>query len=206
MQVYRDYPLKAMGMLLFAKTLGSMICFGIARKVISDSRKQLILANPTISKVNRVLSKSPKYYGTLCRLATMPTVVKNYGLALLEIRFGDYMVRAGNSKRRQATPRSTNLILCPCPGCQVCCLLGSAVGVPMQALIGMHLGAVTLGISSPNEAKALPPLWTALAALVSHSQSQPELRLYLFVTTHTIVARVDGLDAADARGGVGFAG
>lgn len=93
MQVYRDYPLKAMGMLLFAKTLGSMICFGIARKVISDSRKQLILANPTISKVNRVLSKSPKYYGTLCRLATMPTVVKNYGLALLDIGFGDYMVR-----------------------------------------------------------------------------------------------------------------
>ena len=82
-----------MGMLLFAKTLGSVICFCVARNIISESRKRSILANPTICKVNRVLSTSPVYYGTLCRLATMPTVVKNYGLALLDIRFPDYMVR-----------------------------------------------------------------------------------------------------------------
>lgn len=92
MQVYRDNMFKVMGMLLFAKTLGSVICFGLARNVISNSRKKRILANPTICKVNRVLSSSPIYYGTLCRLATMPTVVKNYGLALLEIRFRDYIV------------------------------------------------------------------------------------------------------------------
>ena len=93
MQVYRDSMLKVMGMLLFAKTLGSIICFCLARNVISNSRKKRILENPTIRKVNRVLSSSPIYYGTLCRLATMPTVVRNYGLALLEIRFRDYIVR-----------------------------------------------------------------------------------------------------------------
>ncbi|CAE7750345.1 unnamed protein product [Symbiodinium sp. CCMP2592] len=121
----------AMCMLLFAKTLGSILCFLVARSVLPAARKASVLSHPTVARVDRILASSPIYYGTLFRLALLPTFVKNYGLALLNIRFPHYLT---------------------------CCLLGSCLGVPAQAYLGSQLGDIYLGL---REAESVDPviLW-----------------------------------------------
>lgn len=121
----------AMCMLLFAKTLGSTICFVIAKNGLPETRKQSILEHPTVARVNRVLSSSPVYYGTLFRLALLPAFVKNYGLALLDIDFSKYIT---------------------------CCLLGSCLGVPAQAYLGSNLGDIYLGLRDAEEAAQTDPM------------------------------------------------
>eukprot|EP00928_Gymnodinium_smaydae_P057746 TRINITY_DN40970_c0_g1_i1.p1 TRINITY_DN40970_c0_g1~~TRINITY_DN40970_c0_g1_i1.p1 ORF type:complete len:255 (-),score=27.18 TRINITY_DN40970_c0_g1_i1:131-844(-) len=119
------YPMPVtLCMLLFSKTLGSILCFVIARRVLSEERKKAILAHPTVARVDRLLSGSPIYYGTLFRLALVPAFVKNYGLALLNIEFKRYLA---------------------------CCLLGSLVGVPSQAHLGSKLGGFYLGFTDAEE-------------------------------------------------------
>lgn len=119
------YPMPvAMCMLLFAKTLGSALCFVVARCVLSDARKANIKAHATVRRVDRLLVSSPIYYGTLFRVSLMPAVVKNYGLALLDVNFRQYIV---------------------------CCLLGSCIGVPAQAHLGSTLGGVYLGVKDMED-------------------------------------------------------
>eukprot|EP00440_Ansanella_granifera_P034608 gb/GFBE01037546.1/.p1 GENE.gb/GFBE01037546.1/~~gb/GFBE01037546.1/.p1 ORF type:complete len:237 (+),score=52.88 gb/GFBE01037546.1/:1-711(+) len=126
------YPLPvALCMLLFAKTLGSILCFVIARKVLSQERKASILEHKTVARVDRLLASSPVYYGTLFRLAFLPAFVKNYGLALLNIRFGQYIT---------------------------CCLLGSCFGVPAQTYLGSQLGDIYLGLRSAEDLANQDPL------------------------------------------------
>merc|ERR1740115_42504 len=138
--VYRHSLMQAMAMLLVAKTVGSMVCFVIARQLLSESRKQELVAHPTIARVNRVLKGSPVYYGTLCRLATMPAFVKNYGLASLDIALPQYMV---------------------------CCLLGSVIGVPLQAILGRELGGVYLGLMPEEQAMGNVSQEVLIGAVVS---------------------------------------
>jgi len=128
----------SLGMLLFAKTLGSILCFMVARRVLPTARKDKVLAHPTVARVNRILASSPIYYGTLFRLALLPAFVKNYGLALLNIRFRDYLI---------------------------CCLIGSCFGVPAQAYLGSQLGDIYLGLRDAEElAKSDPMLiWGGVA-------------------------------------------
>mmetsp|Transcript_16744 Transcript_16744/g.28544 ORF Transcript_16744/g.28544 Transcript_16744/m.28544 type:complete len:237 (+) Transcript_16744:120-830(+) len=135
----------SMGMLLFSKTLGSILCFVVARNVLPATRKNSVLAHPTVARVDRILASSPIYYGTLFRLAFLPAFVKNYGLALLNIRFRDYIV---------------------------CCLIGSCFGVPAQAYLGSQLGDIYLGLRDAEDVAKSDPmlLWggaaPALAMLV----------------------------------------
>ncbi|CAE7194694.1 unnamed protein product [Symbiodinium sp. CCMP2456] len=128
----------AMCMLLFAKTLGSILCFLVARSVLPAARKASVLSHPTVARVDRILASSPIYYGTLFRLALLPTFVKNYGLALLNIRFPHYLT---------------------------CCLLGSCLGVPAQAYLGSQLGDIYLGL---REAESVDPmiLWGGIAPVL----------------------------------------
>ncbi|CAK9114062.1 unnamed protein product [Durusdinium trenchii] len=134
-----------MCMLLFAKTLGSICCFMVARSVLPTTRKNSVLAHPTVARVDRILVSSPIYYGTLFRLALVPAFVKNYGLALLNIRFRDYIT---------------------------CCLIGSCFGVPAQAYLGSQLGDIYLGFRDAEEVAKTDPMiiWggaaPALAMLV----------------------------------------
>eukprot|EP00439_Symbiodinium_sp_Y106_P049854 s714_g6.t1 len=128
----------AMCMLLFAKTLGSICCFLVARSVLPAARKASVLSHPTVARVDRILASSPIYYGTLFRLALLPAFVKNYGLALLNIRFSHYLT---------------------------CCLLGSCLGVPAQAYLGSQLGDIYLGL---REAESVDPviLWGGIAPVL----------------------------------------
>ena len=124
--VFRDRPWLVLLILLAAKTVGSLVCFCVARLWLSEDRKAEVLAHPTIARVNRLLAHSPLYYGTLARLAVMPSLIKNYGLALLDIELPTY--------------------LC-------CCVLGSCVGVPLQAMLGMHMGHIYLGVAAADSAE-----------------------------------------------------
>ncbi|CAJ1373376.1 unnamed protein product [Effrenium voratum] len=121
----------AMCMLLVAKTLGSILCFLVAHSLLPLKRKESIMAHPTVARVDRILSESPIYYGTLFRLALMPAFVKNYGLALLNIRFKHYIT---------------------------CCLLGSCFGVPAQAYLGSQLGDIYLGLRDAEAVAQSDPL------------------------------------------------
>merc|ERR1712046_59247 len=119
------------------KTTGSILCFVIARTILPQGMRREVLEHRTIAKVNRLLARSPVYYGTVARLATMPAFVKNYGLASLNaIAFPQYLI---------------------------CCVLGSIIFVPLQAMLGHHLGGIYLGLAQPDDEKILAP---ALAACV----------------------------------------
>ena len=155
--VYRETPLAAVAMLFFAKTVGSAVCFAIARSVLSAQRKRDLLSHRTIARVNRVLKQSPVWYGTLVRLATLPAAVKNYGLALLEIEFPtcEFFPLSCASRARLERAWCADML---------CCMLGSVVGVPLQAVLGMQLGAVYLGVATEADQEA--GLEVAVASLV----------------------------------------
>lgn len=132
------YPVPvALCMLLFSKTLGSMICFLIAKTVLPKGRKESVLKHPTVARVDRLLASGPIFYGTLFRLSSVPAFVKNYGLALLNISFPKYIA---------------------------CCLLGSVVGVPAQTYLGSKLGDFYLGFKDAQELEADP--WLLFGACV----------------------------------------
>lgn len=132
------YPVPvALCMLLFAKTLGSVICFLIAKTVLPKGRKESVLKHPTVARVDRLLASGPIFYGTLFRLSSVPAFVKNYGLALLNISFPKYIA---------------------------CCLLGSVVGVPAQTYLGSKLGDFYLGFKDAEQLEADP--WLLFGACV----------------------------------------
>ena len=59
--------------------------------------------------VNELVKESPVYIGTLLRLSPIPLSAKNYGLALMEITFTNYLK---------------------------CCVIGSIPFVPFVAMMG----------------------------------------------------------------------
>merc|ERR1712228_297525 len=95
------------------------------------------MGNATVARVDRILASSPIYYGTLFRLSSVPTFVKNYGLALLNISFSKYIT---------------------------CCLLGSCLGVPAQTYLGSKLGDFYLGFKSAEQLEADP--WLVFSGVV----------------------------------------
>jgi len=122
------YPFPVALLMLFtAKTVGSLLCFLVARTILPARQRQSVLSHPTIAKVNRLLAKGPVYYGSLCRLASMPAFVKNYGLASLS---------------------AINL-----PQYLCCCVIGSIIFVPVQAMLGSQLGGLYLGLVQQDDEK-----------------------------------------------------
>ena len=114
------YPFHVTLVMLFvAKTTGSATCFFVARHVLSVERQTSIRSHQFLGKVNVLVKGHPIYFGTLIRFSTVPALLKNYGLPLLEISFLQYMV---------------------------CCALGSVVFVPLQAYMGATIGPVLLGL------------------------------------------------------------
>ena len=119
------YDIVPASLLLFsAKTIGSMLCFFVARNFLSEKRKQGFHEYTIIKKVNKVIHSSPFYYGTLVRYAALPTAAKNYGLSLMNITFLQYIT---------------------------CCVLGSIIYVPVQASAGK---AVMTGFLSPGSSSS----------------------------------------------------
>merc|ERR1712166_1633094 len=106
-------------MIFTAKTSGGLLCYIIAQQ-LPESRKEDLRSNSTVARINKLLGTNPVYFGTLLRLATIPTVIKNYGLALLAISLPQYLV---------------------------CCVIGSCVYIPLQTYMGSTLGEMMLGIA-----------------------------------------------------------
>lgn len=103
-----DAPLN-MVLMFIAKTLGSICCYLIGNECLSRNTKRQFLSQKYLRKMNALVKSAPIYYGTMVRFASVPTSIKNYGLALMDIDFSNYIL---------------------------CCVIGSLVFVPLQASMG----------------------------------------------------------------------
>jgi len=115
----------ALALIFTGKTIGSACCYIAARNFLGPERKASLMSNDTVKKVNGLIASSPIYFGTLLRLATIPTAVKNYGLAFMDVSLTQYLI---------------------------CCMIGSSIFVPIQTYIGSKMGAFSLGLTNdPGE-------------------------------------------------------
>eukprot|EP00039_Didymoeca_costata_P033153 m.40925 g.40925 ORF g.40925 m.40925 type:complete len:260 (-) comp9723_c0_seq1:1660-2439(-) len=134
------YPFKiAVAMIFVAKSIGSLCCYMIAKSFLTLTQKKSLLENEIASKILKLISSNPVYYGTLLRLATVPTFVKNYGLAIMDISVFQYFI---------------------------CCAIGSTIFIPIQVsfwylyfecdecytqvFVGSTLAPITLGLASAD--------------------------------------------------------
>lgn len=121
-------------MLSLAKTLGSIFCFIIIRNLMPWRCKRRLAADEAVTRVKRILAESPIFFGTLFRLAYMPTSMKNYGLALLGLDFSSYVWS---------------------------CVLASGLGVTSQVYLGAYHGDAYLGLAEAPELFGDPLATTA---------------------------------------------
>lgn len=159
----------AVVMVFTARTIGSTLCFLVAGRLLSENRKAEILSNETVKKINKLIAKSPIYYGTILRLATVPTFVKNYGLALLDVNLTQYVI---------------------------CCAVGSGIFIPLQVYTSKTFAPMTLGlvVEGEEEKDLTGPFITSVVGMCSLV-----FCLRTFVKTVLSKADDDDADAAEDK-------
>jgi uncharacterized membrane protein YdjX (TVP38/TMEM64 family) len=86
------YPLKEATLILIgSKLLGAAMTFYIANNLISDAAKKYYSSSTYLLGLSDLVIKEPLKYGLLIRFASIPIVIRNYGLAVLPINFTKYM-------------------------------------------------------------------------------------------------------------------
>ena len=101
--------------LFISKSLSSAACYIVVNKLLNEKMKHKITTLRYLNGVNELLVESPIYIGSLVRLTPVPLSAKNYGLAMLDISLGKYMI---------------------------CCAIGSIPFVPIVAMLGQQFGNI----------------------------------------------------------------
>lgn len=83
---------EAILILIGAKLLGAAFTFYIANNFLSEETRASYTSNQYMRGLHDLIKKEPLKYGMLIRFASIPIVVRNYGLALLPINFQKYML------------------------------------------------------------------------------------------------------------------
>mmetsp|Transcript_70 Transcript_70/g.74 ORF Transcript_70/g.74 Transcript_70/m.74 type:complete len:188 (-) Transcript_70:54-617(-) len=118
------------------KTIGTALVYIITKYLVGKNKEEY-LEIEVIKRVNKVIRKSPIYYGTLVKFASIPASVKNYGLAALEISFRDYMI---------------------------CSLIGSLVFIPLKTYVNYQMIEM---FDSIRQGEPVLPSANLLIALIS---------------------------------------
>ncbi len=106
------YPLKeAVLVLVGSKVLGATFSFYIANYLLSEESKKVYSTSKYLKGLHDLVKKEPLKYGMLIRFSSIPIIVRNYGLAVLPIKYPTYIL---------------------------CVFLQSSVTSPFQAYTGSH--------------------------------------------------------------------
>lgn len=104
-----SFPINLVYMFL-PKLVSTPIIYQITNSCKNKEKsKEESLKVPLIQKVNTVIKLNPIFYGTLIKFASVPTSVKKYGLAALDISMKNFMI---------------------------CSILSNLVFVPIKAYVG----------------------------------------------------------------------
>ena len=86
------YPVKEATLILIgSKLLGAFLTFWVANHLISDEQRRNYSGSKYIRGLSELVKKEPLKYGLLIRFASIPIVIRNYGLAVLPINLTKYM-------------------------------------------------------------------------------------------------------------------
>ena len=86
------YPLHlAILVLIGSKLLGATFSFYIANNVISDATRKSYLQAKYLKGLHELVRREPFKYGLLIRFSSIPMILRNYGLAVLPIRYITYI-------------------------------------------------------------------------------------------------------------------
>ena len=86
------YPIKEATLILIgSKLLGAGMTYQIANYFISEEKRRNYSGSKYIKGLSELVKREPLKYGLLIRFASLPIVIRNYGLAVLPINFTKYM-------------------------------------------------------------------------------------------------------------------
>ncbi|CDW86576.1 UNKNOWN [Stylonychia lemnae] len=77
--------------LIISKMMGAGMTFYAANYLISEQTRQSYMTSKYLKGLQELVRREPLKYGLLLRFASIPIIVRNYGLALLPINFSTYM-------------------------------------------------------------------------------------------------------------------
>lgn len=104
------YPLReAVLVLIGSKLLGAALSFYLANNIVGEETRQSYTSSKYLKGLHELVRREPLKYGLLIRFSSIPIILRNYGLAVLPIRFPTYIA---------------------------CVFLQSAVSSPFQAYAG----------------------------------------------------------------------
>mmetsp|Transcript_4002 Transcript_4002/g.3915 ORF Transcript_4002/g.3915 Transcript_4002/m.3915 type:complete len:125 (+) Transcript_4002:91-465(+) len=93
MSVGMIYSVKEATLILIsAKMLGASLSFYIANFFLNSKSKESFMSNKYLKGLQELVRKEPLKYGVLVRFATIPLIVRNYGLALLPINYSKFIL------------------------------------------------------------------------------------------------------------------
>ena len=106
------YPLKeAILVLIGSKLLGATFSYYIANYLLSEETRKSYTQHKYLRGLQELVRKEPLKYGLLLRFSSIPIILRNYGLAVLPIKYATYIA---------------------------CVFLQSSVSSPFQAYAGSH--------------------------------------------------------------------
>lgn len=87
------YPVhEAALILIISKMLGAAMTFYAANYLIKEETKKSYMSSKYLKGLQEVVRREPFKYGLLLRFASIPVVIRNYGLAVLPINFSTFMM------------------------------------------------------------------------------------------------------------------
>ena len=97
--------------LIGSKIIGASFSYYIANHLLSEESRRGYTSSKYLKGLHELVKREPLKYGLLIRFSSIPIIIRNYGLAVLPIRYGTYMA---------------------------CVFLQSCVSSPFQAYAGSH--------------------------------------------------------------------
>ena len=87
------YPLKeAILILVGSKVLGATFSYYIANNILSEESRRSYSSSKYMQGLYDLVKKEPLKYGLLIRFASIPIIIRNYGLSLLPIKYQTYIL------------------------------------------------------------------------------------------------------------------
>ena len=89
------YPFQeAVLILIMSKVIGAAMSFAIANYFLDEEKKRNYVNSKYFRGLYALVKAEPFKYGLLLRFGGLPTIIRNYGLAVLPLNFSTYVLIA----------------------------------------------------------------------------------------------------------------
>jgi uncharacterized membrane protein YdjX (TVP38/TMEM64 family) len=86
------YPLReAILVLIGSKLLGATFSFYVANYIFSEETRRGYIQSKYLKGLHELVRREPFKYGLLIRFSSIPIIIRNYGLAVLPIKYLTYI-------------------------------------------------------------------------------------------------------------------